>query len=434
MAWYNIGTVTATNNSGTLTGVGMAFISNIRVGDGLTIAGSTSVHEVTNIISETQLTFSPVYTGTTGSGKTYSIIPVQGYVKDLADQAKSLLVSYSSFVTNPNLAAFAGVTGAADKLPYFTSAAALATTGLSSAARGVIDKATVGEMNTALGLGIDSNVTFGRNLYLRYDPVAVNYSARISSENATNLTLSADWYIVNRSSLFGIASQAANCQYLFREGRMDCVNYANTVWANHQYQGLGYFWKNTSNVDVMSLDSGGNVRVTGSLNATVNVVATGQVFSNKWFYSAYSGGATCMSTGNLLTFHWNNGFYYNIDGNGWVLINSSPSDRSVKNVEADTTAEEAGELIDQLAEKSVKFSYKQNAPLQLPEGSRHGFIAQEVEDILPTLFKETGAPGADEEFTLLTYNDDAPYQLISLLVKTVSELRGRVAALEQQLL
>lgn len=96
MGWYNVGTVTATNNSGTITGAGTAFISNIRVGDGITVAGSTSLHEVTNIVSETQLTVSPVYGGTTGSGKTYGVVPIQGYVQGLADQAKQLVLSYGN--------------------------------------------------------------------------------------------------------------------------------------------------------------------------------------------------------------------------------------------------------------------------------------------------------------------------------------------------
>lgn len=98
MAWYNAGTITATNNSGTITGAGTAFISNIRVGDGVTIAGSASLHEVTNIVSETQLTVSPVYPGTTGGGKTYGVVPVQGYTQGLADQAKQLILSYSTII------------------------------------------------------------------------------------------------------------------------------------------------------------------------------------------------------------------------------------------------------------------------------------------------------------------------------------------------
>lgn len=121
MGWYNAGTVTATNNSGTITGAGTAFISNIRVGDGVTIAGSTSLHEVTNIVSETQLTVSPVYPGTTGSGKTYGVVPVQGYVQGLADQAKQLILSFSTVGSSASVNALVAVTGTVDTIPYFTS-------------------------------------------------------------------------------------------------------------------------------------------------------------------------------------------------------------------------------------------------------------------------------------------------------------------------
>lgn len=121
MAWYNAGTVTATLNSGTVTGVGTAFISNIRVGDGITISGSTSVHEVTNIASETSLTISPVYPGATGSGKTYSVIPVQGYVKDSADQLRTLIGQFGTTITglgtSSTLNATVAQTSAAINLP-----------------------------------------------------------------------------------------------------------------------------------------------------------------------------------------------------------------------------------------------------------------------------------------------------------------------------
>ena len=60
MAWYNVGTVTATLNNATVTGAGTLFLANVKVGDGITIAGSTVIHEVTNVASNTQLTISPV--------------------------------------------------------------------------------------------------------------------------------------------------------------------------------------------------------------------------------------------------------------------------------------------------------------------------------------------------------------------------------------
>jgi hypothetical protein len=128
-------------------------MTNVRIGDGVTITGSTSIHEVVNVTSDTQLTVAPVYGGTTGSGKTYSIVPVQGYTKSLADQAKSLLLSFSSVGSSPSVAALAGITGAADTIPYFTSGSTMWTTPLTLQARGLLDDTTPAAMRTTLGLG-----------------------------------------------------------------------------------------------------------------------------------------------------------------------------------------------------------------------------------------------------------------------------------------
>jgi len=152
MAWYTTGTVTATNASGTITGAGTAFLTNVRVGDGVTITGSTSVHEVTNIASDTQLTVSPVYGGTTGGSKTYGIVPVQGYVKDLADQVKSLILTFNTVGGSASVLALAGVAGAVDKVPYFTSGTAMSTMTVTATARTLLDDTTISAMRTTLGL------------------------------------------------------------------------------------------------------------------------------------------------------------------------------------------------------------------------------------------------------------------------------------------
>ncbi|MNI42258.1 hypothetical protein D3C73_965400 [compost metagenome] len=152
MGWYNVGTVTATLNNATVTGAGTLFLANVRVGDGITIAGSTTIHEVTNVASNTQLTISPVYPGTTGASKTYAIIPVQGYVQSLADQAKSLILTFSNVGSSVSVNALAGITGAADMIPYFTSGSTMWTTPLTLMARGLLDDPTAPAMRTTLGL------------------------------------------------------------------------------------------------------------------------------------------------------------------------------------------------------------------------------------------------------------------------------------------
>ena len=96
MPWSNNGTVQVSSGGTIATGTGTTFLSSARVGDALTIAGSTSLHEVTAIASDTQLTFQPPYTGTTGSGKAYRIAPIMGYDKDLSDAFNSIRLQWGT--------------------------------------------------------------------------------------------------------------------------------------------------------------------------------------------------------------------------------------------------------------------------------------------------------------------------------------------------
>ena len=92
--WYSSGTITAIKNNTVITGVGTGFLQGVRVGDGITIAGSTSLHEVISIASNTQITIKPAYTGATGAGKQYAVTPVLGYDKDLSDAFNQLRLQF----------------------------------------------------------------------------------------------------------------------------------------------------------------------------------------------------------------------------------------------------------------------------------------------------------------------------------------------------
>ena len=110
MPWYKTGTVSVTQNSNAVTGSGTAFIANSRVGDGFR-GPDGRWYEVTNIASNTALSISPNYEGPTAAGGFYSIMPVQGYQKDLSDQVRAILNDYGE-----KLAAL-GTTGNYDILP-----------------------------------------------------------------------------------------------------------------------------------------------------------------------------------------------------------------------------------------------------------------------------------------------------------------------------
>jgi len=81
--WYNVGQISIAASGTTATGTGTAFLSNVRVGDGLVVSGSTTLYQVTNIASDTQITFTPTFSATAVSNVAYAVVPVQGYQKFL---------------------------------------------------------------------------------------------------------------------------------------------------------------------------------------------------------------------------------------------------------------------------------------------------------------------------------------------------------------
>ncbi|QIG66000.1 tail fiber protein [Ochrobactrum phage vB_OspM_OC] len=144
-----------------------------------------------------------------------------------------------------------------------------------------------------------------------------------------------------------------------------------------------------------------------------------------------TGGRIRMTTGNQINFHWNSGFYYNIDGNAYVLINSSASDKNLKeNIQPLTNATETVKKLN-----PVTYNFKDNLPIANPKGNLAGFIAQELQEVMPNLVATSNLPNDDlnkEPETFLRYEDGADKQLIALLVGAVKELSARVEELEKK--
>lgn len=218
MTWYNIGTVTATLNNNVVTGVGTAFLANISAGDGITIAGSTTIHEVTNVASDTQLSIFPVFPGTTGGGKSYSIVPVQGYVKDLADQAKQLILTFGTTGASASVQALVGITGTAETIPYFTSGSTMVAKPVStdSVASTIAVRGPQGNLAaSSLELGYNGTA-FTPFIDFHSGATAVDYDTRIISDTPNGTIMG---------------------------GRM--VYYAN---GGHVMWGTGGLWENSSRV------------------------------------------------------------------------------------------------------------------------------------------------------------------------------------------
>lgn len=110
MPWYKAGTVSVTLNSNAVTGSGTAFIVNCRVGDAFR-GPDGGWYEIINVASDTALAIDPPYQGASEATGAYALAPMQGYVKDSADQLRAIVNTYGA-----KLAAL-GTTGNYDVLP-----------------------------------------------------------------------------------------------------------------------------------------------------------------------------------------------------------------------------------------------------------------------------------------------------------------------------
>lgn len=175
----------------------------------------------------------------------------------------------------------------------------------------------------------------------------------------------------------------------------------------------------------------GNLGVSGEVNASGNIngnIIGGNELRTNGTVRFSSSGQINMTTPNYLRFHWNNGFYYSIDGNSYVLINSSPSDSNLKT--SLPIVGTASTIVSAL--NPTRFEYLPNANLRLPAGERYGFIAQDIQAILPEAVDTVGMPESQtgEEFLALSNDFDA--QLIAILTKSLQEALARIDSLESR--
>ena len=105
MGWYRTGTLSLTNGSATVTGSGTAFIANVAAGEAL-LASDGKAYEIASVNSNTSLTLGSNFTGTTGSGLAYAILPSQSYIRDLAAEASALFSTYASIASGPGAGKF----------------------------------------------------------------------------------------------------------------------------------------------------------------------------------------------------------------------------------------------------------------------------------------------------------------------------------------
>lgn len=162
ISYYATGTATVAANGTAVTGQGTQWAGSVKPGDQFRAGGLTE--RILSVDSNTSLTLARGWPGSARTAASYEVYVVPA-PSEIVGTTRTLLASLSSGV----LSAFAGLTSAANKLPFFTGAGTMDVTDLTAKGREIIGAADNAAARGAIGAQVAGNYeparTFAQNQF-----------------------------------------------------------------------------------------------------------------------------------------------------------------------------------------------------------------------------------------------------------------------------
>lgn len=235
---------------------------------------------------------------------------------------------------------------------------------------------------------------------------ASNYAKKTYQYYSGTATEIGSWQYVNASGT-GAKRGMMNYTYTSTSGTATSYGIYN-VFRSSAGTGYGIYSYTLATVAT-------DIRTKMGVRSYISGAGTGSKYAMYATVSSTGGGNKYGIYANAATYA---GYF---SGNIYVSGNIvNPSDRRLKENIADVN--NALDIVKQLDAKT--YTYKQDAGMRLPEGQQYGFIAQELEQVLPAAVKEMDAISETDNSSRTAENvseDDALGAVVSEPVEPQSE-------------